>query len=129
MAQLDSLVSAAELAAAIAEAERVVSEQIGDKTKTNYASGIRQFVKFVKEKGFSGTCLDGDDKVKVPLPENVLKMFFALKQKKNNGDRASFSSLNGYRNALKKYYTDKKVSKAEVEKFDAFVQPFLQGKL
>ena len=39
----------------------------------------------------------------------------------------SFSTVNGYRCALKSYYVSRNVSKVEIEFFDTFVNGFFQG--
>ena len=56
-----------------------------------------------------------------------MKAFFGAKQKKSHGERASYSALNGYRNAIKAVYVKNDVCKEDHELFDKVAMPFLQG--
>ncbi len=109
-------------------ANNVVQEKTAKRTKQQYASGLNQIKKFLATK-CEGAHLSSGGEIEVPLPEQVLKAYFGSVQmeKSKRGTPKSFSSVSGYRSALKYYYVEKGVSKAEIERFDEFTLPFLQG--
>ncbi len=77
--------------------------------------------------------VNADDNLIVPLPEIVIKQYFGdnsyhkLKKGQSVREKKAYSTVNGYRSALKDHYTFRKVSTSDQIAFDEFVQPFLAG--
>ena len=121
-----------DLTAALRNAEGCVDERLCEATQIGYSSGVKQVKAWLKKMKLSEH-LDADGNLVVPLPEIVVKQYFGdnsyhkLKKGDTAREKKAYSTVNGYRSALKDHYASRKVSNADQLAFDEFVQPFLAG--
>ena len=121
-----------DLTAALENAGNCVGERLCGATKVGYSSGINQ-VKVWLKKAKLAEHINADGNLIVPLPGVVVKQYFGdnsyhkLKPGQTVREKKAYSTVNGYRSAIKDHYSEREVCNADQLTFDEFVQPFLAG--
>ena len=98
------------------------NEELAEGTKKQYEYKLKNFRSFVKEN--YPEVLSQDEEFIFPISLDILKNWFSTNAKKPDGSLKTTSSINGYRNGIKRFLSQ---NQQDTKELDDAIKKFLKG--